>query len=61
MFIFLAGLVIRSPLWNRLNPIDLHRDDVHWVIEEEEHEKAHHNNTELHERKAHDNLNFIDS
>lgn len=46
---------------NRMDPIDLHRDDIHWVIEEEEHEKAHHNNTELHERKAHDNLNFIDS
>ncbi|XP_063709670.1 ammonium transporter Rh type A [Culicoides brevitarsis] len=58
----ISGLILRSPLWNRLDHIDLHRDDVHWIIEEEEHEKkAHHNNTELHERKAHDNLNFIDS
>uniref|UniRef100_A0A336M835 CSON012444 protein n=1 Tax=Culicoides sonorensis TaxID=179676 RepID=A0A336M835_CULSO len=58
----ISGLILKLPSWNRLTPIDLHRDDVHWIIEEEEeHEKAPNNNTELHERKAHDNLNFIDS
>lgn len=42
------------PSWNHLETVELHRDDIHWVIEdeeEEEHGKTSHIDMKLSEQR----------